>query len=183
MQAFRRRWSGDGLEGEQVGDGAGGSWEFEIGRIDDFLGERCAASDVDSLGTVMGFPSAGMAGCAGLSAAQIFGAGEFVSRVVDDFVGLETGCGVGTEAGNLSRNEYQHEKQKGFQEQGGDQAAVREDAVGSFTGETSAGAGEGGTDVGGEIAPTRSPLDQEPGRIVEVSDWFELESFGHGENY
>jgi hypothetical protein len=67
---------------------------------------------MNGLGAVMGFLSAGAAGCAGLSAAQILGAGEFVARVVDDFVGLQAGRGVGAEAGDLARNNDDYEKQE-----------------------------------------------------------------------
>src|ERR1039458_1945191 len=78
VQAFGRRWSGDGFELEQVGDRIRGRRKFEIGSVDDLLRERSAASDMNGLGAVMGFLSAGAAGGAGLSAAQILGAGEFV---------------------------------------------------------------------------------------------------------
>jgi hypothetical protein len=54
--------------------------------------------------------------------------------------------------------------------------------VGSFSGQARAGAGEGGTDIGGELLPAGRPLDEELGSLVEVGEFFELESFGHGES-
>ncbi len=62
-----------------------------------------------------------------------------------------------------------------------DHAAVGKNSVGSFSGQARAGAGKGGTDGSGEFLPARRPLDQELGSVVEVSHFFELESFGHGE--
>jgi hypothetical protein len=53
--------------------------------------------------------------------------------------------------------------------------------VGSFSGQTRAGTGEGGTDGGGELLPARRPLDEELGGIVEMGQVFELESFTHNE--
>ncbi len=48
-----------------------------------------------------------LAACAargtGLSAAEVFGARQFVGRVVDHFVGTQLGRSVGTEAVNLPR--------------------------------------------------------------------------------
>jgi hypothetical protein len=69
VQAFGGRRSGPGFEGEQVSDSAGGSGKFEIGSVDDSLGERCAARDVNGLGAVMSFMTAGTGGRARLGSA------------------------------------------------------------------------------------------------------------------
>jgi hypothetical protein len=53
--------------------------------------------------------------------------------------------------------------------------------VRSFSGQTRAGTGEGGTDGGGELLPARRPLDEEPGLVMEINQVFELESFSHKE--
>jgi hypothetical protein len=107
-------------------------------------------------------------------------AGEFVARVVDDFVGLEPGCGVGAETVDFAGKNHQDENQECLHQQGDDEAAVGKDAEGGFSGEARAGAGEGGADVGGELLPARRPLDEELGSVVEGDEFFELESFGHG---
>ena len=136
---------------------------------------------MNGLSTVMGFSSSGAGGCAGLSATQVFGAREFVTGVVDDFVGLDAGRGVGAKAGDLAGKDHQHEDQKGLQQKGSDKTAIREDPEGSFPGEARAGTGQRGTDVGGELLPARGPLDQEPGSVMERGEFFELESFDHRE--
>ena len=69
-----------------------------------------------------------------------------------------------------------------MQQQGRGHAAVGKNSVRSFSSQTRAGTGEGGTDGGGEFLPARRPLDQELGSVVEVSEFFELESFGHNEH-
>jgi len=112
VQAFGRRRSGDGFEFEQIGDGFRGRLEFEIGSVDNFRSEGCAAGNANGLRAVMGFLSAGATGGAGLSSAQIFGAGKFVGGVVDDFIGLEAGCGVGTKAGDFAGNDHQNKNEQ-----------------------------------------------------------------------
>ncbi len=75
VQTFRGRkvWRTglrcDGLEGEKIGDGAGGRRQFEVGSINHFLGEGDTASDLDGLRAVMSFAAASPAGSAGLSSA------------------------------------------------------------------------------------------------------------------
>ena len=54
-------------------------------------------------------------GGAGLRSAQIFGAGEFVSGVVDDFIGLKARRGIGAEPCDLTRDDHQNKKQEGLQ--------------------------------------------------------------------
>ena len=180
MQAFGGRRSGVGLEGEQVGDGDGGSGKLKVGGVDDLRGERCAARDVNGLGTVMGFVASGACGGAGLGSAEIFDAGEFVAGIVDDFIGLQTGRGVGAQSVDFAGNDDDREEQKGFEKPGGEESTIREKTVGSFAGEAGAGAGKGGADGSDKLVPTRRPLDQELGSVVEVGGGFELESVGHG---
>jgi len=76
---------------------------------------------------------------------------------------------------------HEDEDDECLQEQGCGHAAVGENSVGSFSGQARGGAGEGGTDGGGEFLPARRPLDQKLGSVVEVSEFFELESVGHDE--
>jgi hypothetical protein len=129
----------------------------------------------------MGFLSASATGGARLSSAQIFGAGKFVGGVVDDFIGLEAGCGVGTKAGDFAGNDHQNKNEQCLQQEGRDKAAVWADAERGFAGETCAGASEGGTDVGGKFVPARRPLDEELGSVVAGGQFYELESFDHVE--
>lgn len=116
VQAFGGRWSGDGLEGEKVSDGAGGRRKLKVRGVDDFLRERSAAGDVNGLGAVMGFLAAGASGLAGLSAAEVFGAWKFVAGIVDHFVGTQFGRGVGPEAIDLAWKDDDDEDQKRFQQ-------------------------------------------------------------------
>jgi hypothetical protein len=59
---------------------------------------------------MMSFVTAGTAGGAGLGSAQVFGAGQFVGRIVDDFIGLETGWGIGAEALDFAGKNHQDEE-------------------------------------------------------------------------
>jgi len=170
-----------GLEGEQVGDGDRGSGKFKVGGVDDLRGERCAASDVNGLGAVVGFVAAGAGGGAVLGSAEVFDAGEFVAGIVDDFIGLQTRRGIRAQAVDFAGNDDDREEQKGFENPGGEESTIRKKTVGSFAGEAGAGAGKGGADGSDEFMPTRGPLDQELGGVVEVGGGFELESMGHGE--
>jgi hypothetical protein len=136
---------------------------------------------MNGLSAMMRFLSAGAAAGAGLGAAEVFGAWKFVARIVDHFIGLDPGRGVGAKAGNLAWKNCDYEQQERFEQQRSQQAAVGKDAVRRFTGEARAGAGEGRTDGGDEFLPARRPLDQQFGRVVKFDDRdvFELESFRH----
>lgn len=153
-----------------------------MGSVDHLLGKRGAASDLDGLGTVMSFAAARAAGGGGLGSTQIFGAGQFVGGVIDDFVWLDARRGVGTEAVNFAGKNHENENQKCLQQERRGHATVRENSMGSFSGQARGGEGEGGTDGGGELLPARGPLDQELGSLVEVGEFFELESVGHDLN-
>jgi hypothetical protein len=50
----------------------------------------------------------------------------------------------------------------------------------SFARQTRTGAGKRGTDRGDEAFPSRGPLDEELGLVVQVGRAFELEGVGHG---
>lgn len=123
--------------------------------------------------------TSGAAGDAGLSSAEVFGARQFVAGVVDHFVGLQLGRGVGTQAGNLPRKNRDDEQQERLKQQRSQHAAVGKNAVRSFAREARSGASERRTDGGDELVPTRRPFDQQLGRIVKLDDpdFFELESF------
>ena len=127
----------------------------------------------------MGLLTSGAAGGAGLSSAEVFGARQFVAGIVDHFVGLQLGRGVGTKAGNLTRKNRDDEQQKRLNQQRSQHAAVGKNAVRSFTREARSGTSKRRTDGGDELVPTRRPFDQQLGRIVKLDDpdFFELESF------
>ena len=82
--------------------------------------------------------------------------------------------------GDFAGEDDDDENQECFQQERCNQAAVRKDSEGSFSGETRRGAGKGGTDGGGELLPAWRPLDQELGSFVEGGEFFGLESFNHG---
>ena len=68
----------------------------------------------------MGFMAASAGGCTGLSSAEVFDAREFVAGVVDDFVGLQMGCGVGAQAVDFAGNDDDGEEQECFEKPSGD---------------------------------------------------------------
>ncbi len=111
-KAFRRRRSGVGLEGEQVGNGLNGGRKFKVWSVDDLRCERAAAGHVNGLGAVMRFLASGASGLAGLRAAQVFGTRQFVAGVIDDFVRLDLGRGIRTQAVNLARHDDGNEHQE-----------------------------------------------------------------------
>jgi hypothetical protein len=180
VQTLRRRRSGaGGLEGEKVGDGAGGGGQSKIRSVDDLLCERPAASDVNRLSTVMRFPATSAAFDASLGAAQIFGAWQFVARVIDHFIGLQPGRSIGTEVSNLLRKNYQDKDKECFQQDRSEHAAVGKNTVRGFASQAPFRAGKGRADGGSKLLPTRRPLDQELGRVVKLDRFlFELEGAG-----
>jgi len=125
------------------------------------------------------FLAAGAAGRTCLGAAKVFGAWQFVAGVIDHFIRTHLGWRVGTEPGDLWRNDYDDEQQKRIQQPRSEHAPVRENTVGSFTGQACAGAGKSRTDGSDELLPGRGPLDQELGRVMKLDRVFELESIGH----
>jgi hypothetical protein len=127
----------------------------------------------------MRFVTTGAAGGSGLSAAEVFSAGQFVAGVVDDFVGTYPGRRVGTEVGNLSGKNDDDEQQECLQQHCGDHPPIWGDAIGSFAGQARTGAGKGGADGGDEALPARGPLNEQPGLVVQVDRVFELECSGH----
>ena len=137
---------------------------------------------MNGLGSMMGFVTAGAAGSSGLGAAKIFGARQFVAGVIDHFMGPYLGCGVRTEPGNLARNHDDDKQQEGLENPTGQHARVGENTVRSFARQARARVGEGGTDGGDELLPSRGPLDQELRRVVRIAKLdrvFELEGIGH----
>jgi hypothetical protein len=135
---------------------------------------------VNGLRTMMRFQATGASGGARLGAAQVFGARQFITRVVDHFIGTHSGYGVWSEAGNLAGKNDDDEHQESFEQQCTNQASVGKKAVRSFAGEPCAGAGKGRSDGSDELLPRRRPFDQKFGRVVKLDDcdFFELESFG-----
>jgi hypothetical protein len=134
---------------------------------------------MNGLSAVMRFPAAGAAGGAGLGAAEIFGARQFVAGVVDYFIGLQPGWSVGAKAGNLPRENHDDEQEERFQKERRHHAPVREKTVGSFTGQARTTTSESRTDGSDELVPSRGPLNQQLGRVMKLGerDLFELESF------
>lgn len=128
----------------------------------------------------MRFLASGAAGDAGLRATKVLGAGQFVAGVVDHFIGFQFRRRVGTQLINLPRKHDNDEEQEGLQQERGKHSAVREDAVWSFPGQASTGAGKGRTDGSNELLPARRPFDQELGRVVTLDDpdFCELERLG-----
>jgi hypothetical protein len=72
---------------------------------------------VNGLGSVMRFMTTGAAGGSGLSAAEVFGARQFVAGVIDHFIGLHLGWRVGAQLGDLLRDYDQDEQYERFQQQ------------------------------------------------------------------
>ncbi len=137
---------------------------------------------MNGLGPVMRFVASGAAGDSGLGAAQVFGARQFVAGVIDHFIGLHLGRSVGTKLGNLLRDNDQNKQNECFEQQRGQHARVGENAVRSFTSQARARAGKGRTDRGDELLPSRGPLNQQPGPVVQITKLdrvFELEGIGH----
>jgi len=107
MQAFGgRRWN-HVLELEKIRHGVGRRGQLEIRRVHDSWRKRRSASDANGLRAVVSFAASGAAGCARFRATQIFGARQFVRRIVNDFVRLQRRRGIGTQAGDLGRNVQQ----------------------------------------------------------------------------
>ena len=137
---------------------------------------------MDGLGSVMRIVTTGAAGGSGLCAAQVFGARQFVAGIIDHFIRTHFGCRVGAQFINLAWKNYHNKDQEGFQQEGGKRSSVGENTVRGFAGQARTGAGEGGADGGDEVLPPRRPLDQELGRIVQMTKLdgvFELECIGH----
>jgi hypothetical protein len=120
VQAFGGRRCWIRFEGQQVGYGGGGSGKLEIGSVDDFLSEQWAAGDVNGLGAVMGFVASGAGSCAGLGSAEVFDARKLVAGIVDDFVGLQMGRGIGAKAVDFAGNQDDGEEQECFEKPSGD---------------------------------------------------------------
>ena len=94
--------------------------------------ERTTASHANRLRSMVRLLAAGAAAGSGLSAAQVFGARQFVGRVVDDFIGAQLRCGVGAQAVNLPRKNHDDEQQERLQQKRTEQSTVRENAKRSF---------------------------------------------------
>jgi hypothetical protein len=88
---------------------------------------------VNGLGTVMCFLATCVAGDSGLSAAEVFGARQFVARVVDHFIGLQFGRRVGTEPKYLPRKNDNNEEQERLQQQRSEHSPVWEETMRSLT--------------------------------------------------
>ena len=135
MEAFRRGRAGVGLNGKQVGDRFGGGRKFEVRSVDDIRRHRAAASHVNGLGAVMRFLAAGVAGRARLGAAEVLGARQFIAGVIEHLIGTHLRRGVGTEAVNLPRKNYQDEQYEQLHEERHDHAPIRHESVRSLTGQ------------------------------------------------
>jgi len=109
---------------------------------------------VNGLGSVMRFLTAGAAGGSGLRAAKVFGARQFVARIVNNFIRTHLGWRVGTELGNLSGKNRDDEQQERLQHERSEHSPVGENTVRSFASQACTGAGKGGTDGGDELLPS-----------------------------
>ena len=78
--------------------------------------ERITASHANRLRSMVRLLATGAAARSGLSAAEVFGARQFVRRVVDDFIGAQLRCGVGAQAVNLPRKNHDDEQQERLQQ-------------------------------------------------------------------
>jgi len=72
---------------------------------------------------------------AGLSAAKVFGARQFVGGIINDFVRAQRWRGVGAQAVNLPRKNHDDEEQKRFQQKRSQQTPVGQNAEWSFAGQ------------------------------------------------
>jgi hypothetical protein len=135
---------------------------------------------VNGLRTMMRFLATGASGRASLGAAKVLGARQFVTRIVDHFVGTHSGYGVRAKPGNLTGKNDDDEHQESFQQQSTYHADVGKKTERSFPGQPLAGAPKGRTDGSNKLLPWRRPLDQKFGRVRKADDrdFFELESFG-----
>ena len=148
MQSLGRWWAGNGLYGEEVSHGAHGSRQFEIGRVHNFFGERTAARYADRLRAMVRLAASGSTRSARLRAAKVFGAREFVARIVDHLIRLHFRRSIGQHAGDLFREHDYHEQHKRFHYPGGEKPAVRKYSVRSFARQTLTGAPESWPDGG-----------------------------------
>jgi hypothetical protein len=57
----------------------------------------------------MRFLASSVATAAALGSAQIFSAGQFIARVIDDFIGTQMWCGVRAKARDLRGNNHGNE--------------------------------------------------------------------------
>jgi hypothetical protein len=102
-------------------------------------------------------------------------AGEFIGGVIDDFVGLNLGCGIRAEALDFAREDDESKNEKCLEHQRRQHAAVGEDSEGSFSGETRGRTGEGWTDGGGEVLPAGRPFDEQLGSAGKLANGARLE--------
>ena len=114
VQTLRGRRSGIGFKSEQVRDRIGGRREFQVRSIHNAWRERRTASHANGLRAMMSLLAASAAGDAGLRAAEIVGARQFVAGVVDHFIRANLRRGVGTETVNLPWKNHHHEQQESF---------------------------------------------------------------------
>ena len=138
MQPLGWRWPRIGLEGEQVGDGCAGRRKVEIGGVNHLRRERTAASHANGLGSVMPLLAASMPSRARLCAAKIICARQFVSGVVDNFVGAQLRRGVGAQTVDLTRNNHDHRQKERLQQKRSQHSPVGENSSLCFTCESRA---------------------------------------------
>jgi hypothetical protein len=72
----------------------------------------------------MSFLASSSRGFSSFRSAEIFGARELIARIVDDFIGMQLGCGVRAKAVDLARESDQGKQQEHLQEQGCRETAV-----------------------------------------------------------
>jgi hypothetical protein len=185
-QAFGGRWSGVRLDGEQVRDGIAGRGQLQIGCVHDFGDERSAPCNLDGLRVVKGFLASGGAGRSRLGSAEILHARQFVTAEIDDVMAGDCRDCVGPKLRDLCLKKDDSENDDGLDHVRRDHDPEGDQSEGSFSGEASFGAREGGADRFEEVAPARRPVDEQGRSIVRVGSstgdgLFELKSLGHQE--
>jgi hypothetical protein len=157
---LQRRRARIGFDGQQVGYGIARNGKPKVRCIYDFWRERTAAGDLDGLGAMVSFVSAGLATRSGLRATEIFGAGKFIAGVVDDVVAGQPGRDVRAQLVELHRHNDRGKDQESLDQPTRDHAAIRKHAVRNLASKASSRARQSRADRRGELMPRRRPLDQ-----------------------
>jgi hypothetical protein len=113
---------------QQIRYRIGGRRQLEIRGIDDFFGERSAASDTNGLRAVVSFLASRSCSFSCLRSTEVFGARKFVAGIVDNFVRMKLGRRVGAKAVDLARESDRGEYQEQLQKQARNKPTVSDDA-------------------------------------------------------
>src|SRR5664279_1980669 len=136
-------------------------WEIHLGSVDYFFAGAVAACNANGLGTVMSLlPTCG-SGRSRVRSAAIFGARQFVSRIVNDVPVLASWKSRNLETYKSCRQHDDREQQKAFQKPNGEHASIRKDANRRFSSQSFRGTGQRGLYGGFKFFPGRGPLDKQ----------------------